>query len=242
MLDLIATADPEAAEFFADARAALTPKPQPAPRKLELPADWPMTPDHTGATITRAQLHAMRGHALRISYDRRDGRHALWVGRWRDGSWSILQGTVGGPASVLTSPHTWDATVQKLTEYARPDRWFGGDNFTVDEWLPQFTVVCLTHGDDCDERDGGHNYVRRRTLARYPAGTYRPCGGVRAGVRSGGGHDGVYRYRFQVDGRWRLRFGCRSHHRALLDQHLEEADGTVTVQLMDDHIDQGVAS
>lgn len=228
-VDSVATTDPEAAAFFADARAALAPKPQPAPKKLELPADWPMTPDHTGATITRAQLHAMRGHALRISSDRYDGRHALWVGRWRGGSWSVLQGTVGGPASVLTSPYTWDATVRKLTEYAHPDRWFGGDNFTVDEWLPEFTVICLSHGDDCSEHGSGHNFVQRRTLPRYPKGTYRPCGGP-------GGHDGDFRYRFQVEGRWRLRYGCRSHHRTLLDRHLAEADGAVTVQLMDDHI------
>lgn len=239
-VDLLATDDPEAAAFFADARAALTPSPQSATQSttsaVALPADWPTTPEHTGATLTRAQLHDARGHALRISYDERGGRHALWVDRWRGGEWSVLQGVVGEPASCLTSPRTWDAAVRELTKYAAPDRWFGGDNFTVDEWAPEFTLLCLAHGDDCGQHDDGHNYVHRRTLPRYPAGTYRPCGGAGRGVLGGGGHDGIYQYRFQVEGRWRLRYGCGSHHDRLLGQHLAEADGTVTVQNMDDHI------
>ena len=103
------------------------------------------------------------------------------------------------------------------------------DDLTIDEWAPEFTLICLAHGDDCDSQGGDHNYTRRRTLTRYPAGTYRPCG-------SGAGHDGIYRYRFQVDGRWRGRFGCRSHHHNLLDQHLAEADGTVSVAHMNDHL------
>ena len=235
MLEL-ATTDPEAAAFFADARAALTPRlPEPT-AEFTVPADWPITSAHAGATLTRIELQASRGHALRISYDGRDGRHAMWVGRFRGGDWSILQGYVGQPASVLTSPHTWDATVRELTEYARPDRWFGGDNFTVDEWLPEFTLACRAHGDDCADHDSGHNFTRRRTLSRYPAGTYRPCGGGGRGGLGGGGHGGNYRYRFQVDGRWRHRFGCRRHHDRLLEQYLGEADGTVSVHLMDGHL------
>ncbi|WP_458089334.1 hypothetical protein [Streptomyces malaysiensis] len=236
MTDLLAITDPEAAAFFADARAALAPRPHPEKPEMALPADWPITPPHTGTTLTRAQLHAVRGHALRISYDGRDGRHAMWVERWRGGDWSILQGDVGGPASVLTSPHTWDATVRALTEYAQPDRLFGGDNFAVDEWAPEFTLVCLAHGDDCGQHDSGHNYVQRRTLPRYPAGTYRPCGSGTRGGLGGGSHDGIYQYRYQVDGRWRLRFGCRSHHHDLLARYLTEADGTVSVRHMDDHL------
>lgn len=228
--ELLATDDPEAAAFFADARRALTPKPKPPVPEFKLPADWPITPACTGPTLTRAELHAVRGHAVRVSYDWVEGRQAMWVARWRCGDWSILQGYEGRPASLLTSPHSWDAAVRQLTEYAKPGRWFGGDNFTVDEWVPEFTTVCLAHGGDCAEYDGGHNFVERRTLARYPAGTFRPCGGP-------GGHDGVYRYRFQVDGRWRGRYGCRRHHKELLERYLSEADGTVTVSLMDDHLD-----
>lgn len=231
-VDLLATDDPEAAAFFADARTALTPRPpvapKPAPPKPTLPTDWPITPTHTGDTLTRAELHIARGHALRISYDWIDGRQAMWVDRWRGGDWSILQGYEGESASCLTSPHTWDAAVRELTDYAAPGRWLGGGNFTVDEWLPERHLVCLAHGDDCGEHDGGHKFVERRTLARYPVGTYRPCGGP-------GGHDGAYRYRFQVGGRWWGRYGCRRHHAELLERYLAEADGTVTVSLMDDH-------
>ncbi|GES27834.1 hypothetical protein AB0G60_03075 [Streptomyces angustmyceticus] len=235
-IDLLATDDSEAAAFFADARAALAPIPKPSLPEPALPADWPITPAHSGATLTRTQLAAARAHALRISYDGPNGRHAMWVGRWRSGDWSILQGNVGGPASVLTFPHTWDAAVRELTEYSTPDRLFGGDNFTVDEWLPEFTLLCRTHGDDCGEHDDGHHFVQRRTLPRYPAGTYRPCGAGSTRSLGGGGHDGVYQYRYQVEGRWRLRYGCGSHHRHLLGRHLAEADGTVTVRNMDDHI------
>lgn len=227
--ELIATTDPEAAAFFADARAALTPKPAPSAAELQLPADWPITPTYTGDTLTRAELHACRGHALRISYDWGDGRHAMWVARWRGGEWGILQGYEGKPASLLTSPYTWGESVRRLTEFAAPNRLLGGGNFTVDEWMPEFTTVCRTHVTDCAEHDGGHNFVERRTLPRYPVGTYRPCGGC--------SRDGVYRYRFQVDGRWWSRFGCRSHHRDLLARFLGEADGTVTARFMDDHID-----
>jgi hypothetical protein len=233
--DILATADPEAAAFFADARAALAPTAAPftiKPKPVTLPADWPITPHHAGATLTRAELHAAHAHALRISYDYPDGRHTLWVDRWRGGEWSILQGYAGQPAGLLTSPRTWHASVRALTEYAAPGRWFGGGNFTVDEWVPEFTTLCLAHRDDCGERDGGHNFVQRRTLPRYPEGTCRPCGGP-------GSHRGDFQYRFHVDGRWRLRFGCRRHHRELLDRYLGEADGTVAVRLMDDHLDSG---
>ncbi|MET9909767.1 hypothetical protein ABZZ74_23680 [Streptomyces sp. NPDC006476] len=234
--DLLATSDPEAAAFFADARAALTPKPAPSTPEFELPADWPITPHHRGPTLTRSELHARRGHALRISYDWIDGRQAMWVGRWRGGDWSILQGYEGKPASLLTSPHSWDNCLRQMDDYLTEGRAFGGENLTVDEWLPGFAIVCLAHGEACGDHEDRHNFARRRTMARYPEGTYRPCGGSRAGVLGGGGHDGIYRYRFQVEGRWRLRFGCRSHHAGLLAQHLDEADSTVTVQLMDDHI------
>ena len=234
--ELIAPSDPEADAFFADARAALTePEPEPLP-EFSPPNDWPMTPPHAGPTLSVGQLHAQQGHALRISYDWMNGRQAMWVGQEFDSGWSIIQGQIGGPASLLTSRYNWAETVRALNEYITPGRAFGGDNLTVDECLPKFSIVCLAHGDGCGEHDGGHNFVRRRTLARYPEGTYRPCGGSRGGVLGGGGHDGIYRYRFQVEGRWRLRFGCRSHHRGLLGQHLDEADGTVTVQLMDDHL------
>lgn len=234
--ELIATADPEAAAFFADARAALTQEPEPAAPEFELPADWPITPVHNGPTLTRTELHASRSHALRVSYDWTEGRQAMWVARWRGGDWSILQGYEGRPASMLTSLYTWDGCVRQMGDYLTAGRAFGGDNLTVDEWLPEFTVVCLAHGDDCGDHEVGHNFVRRRTLARYPEGAFRPCGGSVARTLGGGGHDGIYRYRFQVDGRWRLRFGCRRHHGELLGQHLAEADGTVTVQLMDDHL------
>jgi hypothetical protein len=236
-VNLLATADPEAAAFFADARAALTPKPATPAPEFQLPADWPITPHHRGPTLTRGELHDSRSHALRISYDWTNGRQAVWVERWMGGEWSILLGYEGQPASLLTSPHSWDNCLRQMNDYLAAGRAFGGENLTVDEWLPEFAIVCLAHGDTCDDREGGHNFVRRRTLARYSEGTYRPCGGARAGVLSGGGHDGIYQYRFQVDGRWRLRFGCRSHHHSLLARHLDEADSTVTVQLMDDHID-----
>lgn len=227
--ELIAPSDPEAAAFFADARAALTePEPKPLP-EFSLPSDWPMTSPHVGPTLTVSQLHAQQGHALRISYDWMNGRQAMWVGQEFGSGWSIIQGQIGGPASLLTSRYGWAETVRALNEYITPGRAFGGDNLTVDEWLPEFTIVCLAHSDDCAEHDDGHNYVERRTLPRYPEGTYRPCGGR-------GGHDGEFRYRFQVDGRWRLRFGCRRHHEALLQRHLGEADSTVTVQRMDDHL------
>jgi hypothetical protein len=228
-VELLATADPEAAAFFADARTALTPKPAPPAPEFELPADWPITPHHRGPALTRRELHARRGHALRISYDWMDGRQAMWVGQEFGSGWSIIQGMVGGPASLLTSRYDWAEMVRVLNEYIVPGRAFGGDNFTVDEWVPEYSTVCLAH-DDCGEHEDGHNFVERRTLPRYPAGTYRPCGGPNE-------HDGEFRYRFQVDGRWRLRFGCRRHHRDLLDRYLGEADATVTVQHMDDHMD-----
>lgn len=228
MQSLTVTADPEAAAFFADARAALTrPRPKPIP-KPTLPAGWPMTSAHAGPTLTVDQLHASHAHALRISYDWMGGRQAMWVGEEFGSGWSIIQGEVGGPASLLSSRYDWAETVRALNEYITPGRAFGGDNLTVDEWLPQYTITCLAHAEDCADRDGGHNFVERRTLPLYPAGTYRSCGG--------GDHDGLYRYRFQVDGRWRLRFGCRSHHDGLLDRFLAEADGTLTVRLMDDHL------
>lgn len=232
MIDLLATADPEAAAFFADARTALTPRPAAVAAKSKpaaLPADWPITPVHTGATLTRDELHARRGHALRVSYDWTDGRKALWVAQWRGGDWSILEGYEGRPASLLTSLYSWDGCVREMDRYLAPGRAFGGNNLTVDEWVPEFTIVCLAHGGACGDHGGSHNFVRRRTLSRYPAGTYRPCGGP-------GGHDGDFKYRFQVDGRWRLRFGCRRHHAELLDRYLGEADGTVAVRLMDDHL------
>lgn len=234
-VDLLAATDPEAVAFFADVRAALTSQwVTPAPA-IEVPAGWPVTEAHTGATLTVAELHARRGHALRISYDWIEGRHAMWVGHWPRLGWSILQGTIGGPASVLTSLPTWDSCAREMDRFLKPGRALPGSRLTVDEWVPEFTVVCLAHGDDCGEHDGGHNFVQRRTLPRYPDGARRPCGGGSYGVLGGGGHDGIYRYRFQVDGRWRLRFGCRSHHPGLLEQHLSEADGTVTVQHVDDH-------
>lgn len=237
-IDFLATADPEAAAFFADARAALAPKPEPRPAETEftLPADWPMTAAHAGATLTVGQLHAQRGHAVRISYDWMGGRQAMWVGQQFGSGWAIIQGQIGGPASFLTSRYEWAETVRALNEYITPGRAFGGDNLTVDEWVPEFTLVCLAHADDCADHDGGHNFTRRRTLSRYPVGTYRPCRGGNAGVLGGGGHDGTYQYRFQVDGHWRLHYGCRSHHAGLLAQHLAEADGTVTVRRMDDHL------
>lgn len=226
-----ATSDPEAAAFFADARTALTRRkrlPAPKPSPAGTPAAWPVTAAHTGATLTRAELHASRGHALRISYDWMNGRQVMWVGQEFGSGWSINQGEIGGPASLLTSRYDWAETVRALNEYITPGRAFGGNNLTVDEWLPEFTIVCLAHSDDCREQDGGHSFVERRTLPRYPAGTYRPC--------SGGDHDGLYRYRFQVDDRWWLRFGCRRHHDSLLARFLGEADGTVTVRLLDDHL------
>lgn len=225
--DLTAPADPEAAAFFADARAALTtPTPKPAaPTQFELPPGWPITRQHQGPAITVAELHDMRGHATRVSFERKEARVAMWVGK-EFGSWSIVQGQVGGPASLLNSSYDWAEAVRSLNEYIAPDRAFGGPDMTVDEWLPEFTLVCLAHGGDC--ADDGHNFVQRRTLPLYPVGTYRPCGGCH--------RDGTYRYRFQVDGRWRARHGCRSHHEALLPQYLAEADGTVTVRHLDNHL------
>lgn len=226
--DLLATADPEAAAFFADAREALTAQEPEAGETAgrALPEGWPVTPTHTGPTLTAAALHASRGHATRISFDRMNSRQAMWVGR-EFGSWSIQQGQVGGPASLLTSSYDWAETVRALNEYITPGRMFSGDNLTVDEWLPEYTLACRTHDTDCAEADGDHNFVRRRTLPLYPVGAHRPCGG--------GHHDGAYRYRFQVESRWRLRYGCRSHHEALLKQYLAEADGTVTVRHLDNH-------
>jgi hypothetical protein len=234
---LLDTTDPEAAAFLADARAALDAcnAPRPAPRP---PADWPITGRHSGPTLTVAQLHAARGHALRISYQHGDTRQAMWVaapGRLSS-EWTVQQGTVGEPAGVRELSGSWERAVRVLSEFVQPGRIPLGDRLTVDEWLPEYATVCLAHPDGCGERDGGHNFVQRRTLARYPAGTYRPCGGGSTGVLGGGGHDGEFRYRYQVDGRCRQRFGCRRHHRGLLDGYLAEADGTVTVQLMDDHI------
>jgi hypothetical protein len=237
--DLLTTADPEAAAFFADARASLTQRHAPAsakPKPTALPADWPITPRHQGATLTRSDLHASRGHALRISYDWIEGRQVMWVARWRGGEWSILEGYEGRPACLLTSPHSWDGCVRAMNSYIQAGRAFGGDNLTVDEWLPEFTTVCLAHGADCANHQDGHEFVQRRTLSRFPAGTHRPCGGSSTGVLGGGGHDGEVRYRFQVNGCWRQRFGCRRHHAELFERYLGEADGTVTVSLMDDHI------
>jgi len=233
----LVTVDPEAAAFIEGARAALaacnTPRPAPQP-----PTGWPITSRHLGPTLTGAQLHAMRGHALRISYQHGDTRHALWVaapGRLSS-EWTVQQGIVGEPAGVREMSGSWERAVRVLNEFVQPGRMPLGDRLTVDEWLPEYAIVCLAHDGDCALYEDGHNFVQRRTLARYPVGTYRPCGGGSAGVLGGGGHDGDYRYRFQVEGRWRLRFGCRRHHRGLLDEYLAEADGTVTVQLMDDHI------
>ncbi|WP_406325239.1 hypothetical protein [Streptomyces niveus] len=229
-MDLLKTKDPEAAAFFADARAALIePTPDAAEEsvRLALPRGWPMTPAHTGMSLTIPELHEMRGHATRISFDWMTGRQAMWVGK-EFGSWSIVRGQIDGPASLLTSRYEWAETVRALNEYIVAGRAFGGPNLTVDEWLPEFTLVCLAHGDGCGEHEGGHNFVHRRTLPRHPAGAYRTCGGCR--------RDGDYRYRFQVQGRWRLRYGCGSHHAELLKQYLAEADGTVTVRLIDDHL------
>ncbi|MFK0182000.1 hypothetical protein ACIQVR_39320 [Streptomyces xanthochromogenes] len=237
MENLLTTTDPEAAGFFADAKAALTRSLKPAPSNTEvtLPADWPITPGHDGDTLNRAELQARRGHALRISYDWVHGRQAMWVGRFRGGDWSILQGYVGKPASLLTSPHTWDASVRELTKLAAPDRMLGGGNPSVDAWLPEFVIICMVHGGACNQAEPGHHFVERRSLSRYPAGTYRPCGGAEAD------HDGCYSCRFQVDGRWRRRYSCRRHYAALLDRYLAEADGTVTVWNMDDHLDERIA-
>jgi len=234
---LLDTTDPEAAAFLADARTALdacnAPRPAPTPA-----ADWPITSRHLGPTLTATQLHAMRGHALRISYQHGDTRQAMWVatpGRLSS-EWTVQQGAVGEPAGVRELSGSWERAVRVLNEFVQPGRMPLGDRLTVDEWLPEYATVCLTHGDACAAGEDDHNFVQRRTLARYPAGTHRPCGGGSTGVLGGGGHDGDYRYRYQVDGRWRARFGCRAHHRGLLDGYLAEADGTVAVHLMDDHI------
>ena len=232
LTDLTATTDPEAAAFFADARTSLTPpppRPKPSRPKFSLPVDWPVVEAHTGDTITVEELRACRGHATRISFDWMGARRAMWVGQFRSFGWSILAGSVGEPASVLVSPYSWHATVGALNGYIAPGRAFGGDRLTVDAWVPEFITVCLAHGDGCGEYDGGHNFVTRRTLPRYPVGMYRPCGA--------GDHDGIYRYRFQVDGRWRQRFGCHRHHEGLLGRFLGEADATVTVRKLDDHVD-----
>lgn len=227
---LTATTDPEAAAFFADARAALEVcnRPTPVPSAFKLPESWPITQPHTGATITVPELHACRSHALRISYDWGTVRQAKWVAEAAGFGWSVMSGNVDEPAVVWTSPHTWDAAVRGLNALVAPSRSFGGVNLAVDEWLPEFATVCVAHGDTCEEQGNGHNFVQRRTLPRYPVGTRRPCGGCKGG-------DGTFRYRFQVDGRWRLRFGCRSHHPDLLARFLTEADGTLTVLCMDDH-------
>jgi hypothetical protein len=222
-------ADPEAAAFFADARAALT-EPQPAADEVKesaVPEGWPMTPRHAGQTITVGDLHAMRGHAIRISFDWMTGRRAMWIGR-EFGGWAINQGQVDGPASMVTTRYDWAETVRHFNEYLTPGRAFGGPNMTVDEWVPEFARACLVHGNDCADADGGHHFVQRRTLPLYPAGTYRTCGAC--------SRDGDYRYRYQVDGSWRLRYGCRSHHSELLHRYRAEADGTVTVRRFDDHL------
>lgn len=229
----LALTDPEAAAFFADARAALTdPQQHPETEKVgkpALPEGWPMTPEYSGPTITVPELHAMRGHATRFSFDWAGGRRAMWVGQ-EFGGWTINDGQLGGPASMVTTRYDWAETVRLFNEYLRPGRLFGGPNMTVDEWLPQFTPVCLAHGDSCSEADDGHHFVEKRTLPLYPAGAYRPCGGGHHD------HDGAYRYRFQVESRWRLRYGCRSHHEALLKQYQVEADGAVSVLDLDDHL------
>jgi hypothetical protein len=233
----LVTVDPEAAAFIEDARAALAAcnTPRPAP---QIPTDWPITRSHRGPTLTAARLHALRGHALRISHQHGDTRQAIWVaapGRLSR-EWTVQQGIIGEPAGVRELSGSWERAVRVVNELVQPGRVPLGDRLTVDEWLPEFTTVCLAHRDDCAEHPSGHNFVQRRTLARYPEGTYRPCGGGSAGVLGGGGHDGEFRYRYQVDGRWRMRFGCRRHHCGLLGGYLAEADGTVTVQLMDDHV------
>ncbi|MFE1522249.1 hypothetical protein ACFW9I_36695 [[Kitasatospora] papulosa] len=88
--------------------------------------------------LTRTQLHSIPGsQALAVSYDWPfgNGRYRHWIEQRREG-WTLVcdYGKPETGGCTVTRRDSFEECAAEMTSYVCPNRAWGGENLTVDEW------------------------------------------------------------------------------------------------------------